>query len=151
MNVLLKITGLIFVFFSCCACGFYQSEKLKKRVVRLSDFVRAVHEYAQRVRVGTEEVERLLFLCFGEEEIRRTENGFSLTCAFMKKEDEQLAREFFCNIGMGSAEEEYERAKLYTVLFSERRGQAEKDAQERCRLMKTLGVSVGCFLCIFLL
>ena len=151
MNVLLKGLGLICVFFSCCACGFYESEKLKKRVARLSYFVRAVTEYAQRVRIGTEEVERLLFLCFGEKEIKHTGDGFALSRAFPKKEDEKLAEEFFCNIGMGSAEQEFERAKLYTVLFSKRQEEAEKDARERGRLMKTLGVSVGAFLCIFLL
>ena len=151
MSVLLKGLGLVFVFCSCCAFGFYESGKLKKRVSRLSLFVCALTEYAQRVRVGTEEIDRLLCLSFGQETVRRTAEGFALTCPFSKKEDEKLATEFFCNIGMGNAEQEYERAKLYTALFSKRLEEAEKDARERCRLMKTLGVLSGCFLCIFLL
>ena len=151
MKILFKAIGLAVLFFSSCFFGFCEAEKLKDRVKRLAFFVRAASEYAGRVRVGTEEVDRLLLLCFGERYIRRRENGFSVLPCFTGKEDAALAEEFFRDVGMGDAQSEYERTNLYITLFSKRLEEAEKDVRERCRLFRALGVLGGCFLCIFLL
>ena len=151
MNILLKASGLAVLFFSSCLLGFLQSEKLKKRVKRLSLLVRATSEYAERVRGGTEEIDRLLPLCFGNGLIAPTNNGFSAVPAYLRKEDIGLVNQLLFDIGMQGGESEYERAKLYAGLLSRQLEEAEKDAAERCRLFRTLGILAGIFLCIFLL
>ena len=151
MNILLKIAGLAVLFFSSCLLGFAEAEKLKNRVNRLSFFVRALSEYSERVRTGSEEIDRLLLRCFGDGCIRPAENGFCVLPFLKDKEDARLAGEFFRDAGMRNARGESERAKLYGALFSGKLAEAEKDAKERCRLFRTLGVLGGCFLCIFLL
>ena len=149
--MLLKAAGLAVLFFSSCSWGFFEAEKLKTRVRRLSFFVRALTEFSERVRVGTEEIDRLLFRCFGKNCVGKTADGFSAASFLKEKEDMALAQEFLCDVGMGNVQRESERAKLYVLLFSKKLEEAEKDARERCRLFRTLGVLGGCFLCIFLL
>ena len=151
MNILLKAAGLAALFFCSCFLGFAEAEKLKNRVRCLSHFVRALAEFSERVRTGSEEIDRLLVRCFGEDCIRRDEDGFRVLPFLKDKEDACLAEEFFRDVGMSNAGGESERAKLYGALFSGKLAEAEKDAKERCRLFRTLGVLGGCFLCIFLL
>lgn len=149
MEWLFKAVGLCLVFSASASAGFLKAYKLTVRVKRLDFFYRGISDIRERIRVGTGETERLLNICFGNAVTFGGSVG--INAAGLEKEDAEIITEFFENIGMSNSEAEYERAGVYMELVRNQREKAEKRRAELSRLYRSLGISVGAFLCIFFL
>lgn len=148
---LLKILGLLTVFSISSILGFMKSSALSKRSQKLYGFSKGMSTLAERIRMGSGEINELLKISFDSEQIGLGINGISVNEDYLKTDDVSLIKEFFEELGMNNIDSEYERTASYKTLIEIQRKSAEDDCNNLCRLYKTLGVLIGVFICIFLL
>ena len=151
MTWIFKAAGLGLVFICCCAAGFTKSFSLKKRVDKLSCFIKGFNELSYRVRNGEGEIKQLCSVCFTEN-LGGFENGrFSVFKDGLSKSDISLLNEFFEDLGMRDSLREYERCKLYENLVTAQYDSAHSDFSSLSKLYNTLGVLGGVFIILILL
>ena len=151
MAWLFKILGLITDFSVCSLAGFFKSFGLKKRHKKLLELYRSMADLRERVRMGSGEIERLIFLCFDEGTASISEGKAIINTMYLEKADAEILEEFFRDLGMSDAESEYERIGLYMALVGKKSDEAEKKCGQLCRLYSSLGILCGLFICIFFL
>lgn len=151
MAWLFKGLGLITVFSACAVIGFLKSFALKKRHKKLCSIYRSMSDLRERIRMGTGEIENLVYLSFGGDTVSICEGKAVIDIMYLEKADTAVLEEFFKDLGMSDREAECERVGLYMALIEKKCGDAEKKCAELCRLYSSLGILCGLFICIFFL
>ncbi len=151
MAWLFKSLGLITVFLACTLAGFLKSFVLKKRHKKLLGVYRSMSDLRERVRMGTGEIDKLVYLSFSADTVSLSGGKAVINTMYLEPEDTAVLEDFFKDLGMSDAESECERIGLYMALTEKKCGEAERKCDELCRLYGTLGVLCGIFICIFFL
>ncbi len=147
----LKALGLLTVFSVCTSAGFIKSATISRRAKKLSDFYRSICSLAERIRVGSEEILRLIEICFDKSLCGISENKIIIDESYLSPDDIKLLYELFEGIGMGDSVSEYNRISSYGRLIKIQCERAGSDTAQLCKLYKSLGALGGIFICIFLL
>lgn len=151
MAWLFKVLGLITVFIASTLAGFLKSFGLKKRHKKLLEIYRSMSELRERIRMGTGDIERLVYLSFNSDTVNISKGSAVINTMYLEKTDIAVLEDFFCNLGMSDSNSEYERIGLYMALTEKKCDEAEKKCGELCRLYSSLGILCGLFICIFFL
>lgn len=151
MLALFKFSGLIIIFISCAAFGFFKSYCLKKRADKLASISRSVLELAARIRAEKTEIGKAIPLCFEKETVAIRKGKPFLNRTYLENQDICLLEEFFGSIGKRDIDSEYERTQLFASLIEKESLSAAQKAKNLCRLYNSLGVLFGIFVCIFFL
>lgn len=149
--LLIKIIGLITVFSVCTAAGFMKSAAINKRAKKLSDFYRSICSLAERIRIGSDEILRLVEICFDRSLCGISENKIVIDESYLSPDDIRLLNELFSGLGMEDSTSEYNRINSYLRLIEIQCESANADTAQLCKLYKSLGALCGIFICIFLL
>lgn len=151
MAWLFKSLGLIIILSACSLAGFFKSFALKKRHKKLLELYRSMSDLRERIRMGTGEIESLVYLSFSADTVMLSHGKAVINTMYLEKADAELLEEFFKDLGMSDSESEYERIGLYMALTDKKCGEAERKCGELCRLYSSLGILCGLFICIFFL
>lgn len=151
MAWLFKSLGLIIILSACSLAGFFKSFALKKRHKKLLEIYRSMSDLRERIRMGTGEIEGLVYLSFSADTVMLSRGKAVINTMYLEKADAELLEEFFKDLGMSDSESEYERIGLYMALTDKKCGEAERKCGELCRLYSSLGILCGLFICIFFL
>ncbi len=149
--LLIKVFGLITVFSVCTAAGFIKSASINKRANKLSDFYRSICSLAERIRISSDEILRLIEICFDKSLCSISENRIIVDESYLSADDIRLLTELFSGLGMGDSISEYNRINSYLRLIKIQCEKAGSDTAQLCKLYKSLGALGGIFICIFLL
>ena len=151
MAWLFKTLGLIIIMSACSLAGFFKSFALKRRHKKLQNIYRSMSELRERIRMGTGEIENLVYLSFNTDTVCLQNGNAVIYNMYLEKSDAEILEEFFKALGMSDSESEYERIGLYMALTEKKCVEAENKCGEMCRLYSSLGVLCGLFICIFFL
>ena len=151
MAWLFKASGLIAVFSASSLAGLLKSFTLKKRHRKLLEIYRSMSDLRERIRMGTGDIERLIYLSFSDDTVSISAGKAVINTMCLEKDDTSFLEEFFLNIGMSDSESEYERIGLYMTIAEKKCNEAENKCGELCRLYSSLGILCGIFICIFFL
>lgn len=149
MNIAFKLLGMLMLFMSCTAFGFYRAISLENRYKRLDKICRCMDELYNRILHSSGEIDRLMYASFGESADSLIEK--EKTLEILKHEETELLSEFLSSLGSGDTESECSRIMLYKSLFEACRDSASRDCESGCRLWRTAGICVGVATCIFLM
>ena len=69
MAWLFKTLGLIIIMSACSLAGFFKSFALKRRHKKLQNIYRSMSELRERIRMGTGEIENLVYLSFNTDTV----------------------------------------------------------------------------------
>ena len=147
--LLFKLAGLLILFFISSSVGFLKAFNVKKREVKLNLYYRSVESLSMRIRTENGDTEKILPLCFSEDEVYLKDGKICYNTNFLSDSDKSLLNEFFENFGQRNREDEFERTCLFCELIKKQYSLAESDSQKLCKLYSTTGVLCGIFLCIF--
>ena len=142
MGGFIKFLGLILLFCSCTAAGFWKAAALRRRVKTLDAVDTALSELSRRVASDGRERQFLL-----AETI--TKRGLSAENPFLSADDRKMLAEFLLSFGSGDAETEQHRIALCRGNLHEQRNAAKRAADERARLYRVTGFCMGAAGCIF--
>lgn len=145
----LKFLGLVLVFASSAAFGFYKSFSLKQKQKNLLKICNGISLLGELIRTSKAEKNELLEKALGEEFFLKITNCPSLLK--LEKSTLSLLDEFLSGFGSGDVEAEYNRAKSYSKLFYKEYSHLEEQNLSKCKLYSSLGVLLGIGLCIFFL
>ncbi len=145
MVLVLKLFGMVLLFFGCAAFGFLKSNSFSLRVGRLRHICFGLSALYERVAIGGEK-QNLLSICFPENIVH---DGRAIS-AHLNDSDKKLLEEFLACFGTADIELERNRIRSYKELFQKQLSAAENEAEQGCKLYKTLGICAGFFGCIFL-
>lgn len=142
MTLLFKVTGFLLIIFTTSAIGFIKSEELNLRYKKLCSVEQGIHSLKERIRLQGGEIDRLIHLSFQD---------YPINYSYLEKDDCEIIKDFFKNIGMSDTEAEYKRCELYINMIKGKADEALKKHRELSRLYKSMGVMSGIFICIFLI
>ncbi len=148
-TVFLKFLGLVLIFISSAAFGFYKSFSLRQKQKNLLKICKSVSLLGDLIRTSGAEKNELLEKAFGEDFLSKISNCPSLLK--LEKNSLSLLGEFLNSFGSGDAEAEYNRSKAYCELFYKEYYHLEEQNSSQCKLYSSLGVLFGIGLCIFFL
>ena len=151
MRQLFKIIGLITVFSVCCLMGFYKSLGLKNDAEAIGSLVTSCNSLADRLRAERREIAELVKACFKEEYVEYSGGRFYASRKTVGEAEAKILDEMFSGIGMMDCESEERRIKAYGKRLEENYRRSVQKNTELSRLYKTLGVSSGLFLVLFLI
>lgn len=149
MNTVFKLLGMLMLFMSCAAYGFFKAALLEQRYKRLDRICRCMDELHSRIFHSSLELDRLMYASFGES--RDSLVAREQSVGMLKCEETALLEEFLSALGSGDTESECSRILLYKSLFEAHRDSALSDCESGCRLWRTAGICVGVATCIFLM
>lgn len=149
MNIVFKLLGMLLLFVSCAAFGFFKAASFERRHKRLDMICRCMDELYCRILHSSGELDPLMRASFGEprDSLIERECGAGI----LKREELELLTEFVSSLGSSDTESECSRILLYKSLFEARRDGARASCESGCRLWRTAGVCVGIAGCIFLM
>lgn len=130
--------------------GFLKSVSYKRRSEKLNSVCLSISQLAELVKTGGNELEYLIKNSF-ERDIIYYENGFQISNAYFKSQDIKLLTDFLDKIGMEGRESEYNRIKIYSLLFQKQLSEAQKEEEQSSKLCRSLGFLIGLSICIFLI
>lgn len=145
---IIKITGLLIVFFVPTVYGFLKSFGVAKRSEKLKEYVMAISELCECIKVENIPKNRLLRRCFGRELLNE---DLTLNHFFLKDEDINLLCEFLKGFGKRDKNSEYERTKNYILRLKQNCDKANEEKEKLCKLYSSLGILCGLSLLIFLI
>lgn len=151
MPALFKLSGLLLLFLSCSAFGFWRSFCISKRAQKLEQITRSCFELGARIKTEKKELSRVISLCFSKETVFIKNERPVLNKSFLENRDIELLEEFFASFGMRDKASEYERVKLFCAILEKESSFAGEKAKKLCRLYNTLGLLFGLSICIFFL
>lgn len=146
-----KIIGLVTVFFVCCLIGFYKSLELRGDAEIIGSLVVSCNALADRLRSERREIAELVKSCFKEEYVEYSQGRFYASKKTVGEAEAKILDEMFSGIGMMDCESEDRRIKAYAKRLEENYRRSLQKNAELGRLYKTLGVSSGLFLVLFLI
>lgn len=148
MQLFVKAVGLVMIVSAATLLGFFKAGELSGREKALFKVYLCLIDLSERIRLDGGEFNRLL---------RQSFEGTDLTDGRIPKfkglnaDDVKLLAEYIQSAGMADTLAECDRARLYAEIFLKRQTAAKKQADELCRLYRTLGFMCGIFICIFLM
>ncbi len=156
---MVKLIFTLVVIVSSCLVGNSFSIKLTNRRKTLTSIVSAINKAKTLICFGGMDTKRVVEECFcGEdfpllvaEELRGDDFDVSFKNAVSKigsafslnKADKELFIGFGANLGMTDVTGQVAHTELYAELFSERLKQVKAQENEKSRLYRILGFSVG--------
>ncbi len=141
MTLLFKIIGFALIITTTSLLGLIKANNLNLRCKKLKNIKASMLDLKQRIRLSHLEIDKLIELSF-----KGTPDYSNL-----EKNDCQIIKEFFQDIGMSDCDGECERCKLYINLLDRQINEAEKSYYELNKLYKYIGFLSGVFICIFFL
>lgn len=151
MRLLFKTVGLITVFLVCCLFGLLKSEEVKKENELALLLVSACNRMAELIRTERRELCLAVDASFKSEWVLCKDKRFYANRTVIGKDQADILDELFSSVGMMDSEAEYQRIRLYAERLEQTQKRAAKKALEQGRLYKTLGVSFGVFMVLFLI
>lgn len=145
---IIKITGLLIVFFVPAIYGFLKSFGVAKRSEKLKEYIMVISELCECIKVEKIPKNRLLMKCFGSKLLN---DDLSLNSEFLKNEDINLLSEFLNGFGKRDKNSEYERTKNYILRLRQNCEKSNEEKEKLCKLYSSLGVLCGLSLLIFLI
>lgn len=151
MRPLFKTVGLITVFLVCCLFGLLKSEEVKKENELALLLVSACNRMAELIRTERRKLSLAVEASFKAEWVLCKDKKFYVNRTVIGKDQADILDELFSSVGMMDSESEYRRIRLYAERLEQSQKRAAKKALEQGRLYKTLGVSFGVFMVLFLI
>lgn len=148
---LFKIVGLITVFLVCCLFGFYKSLGLKSGTELTGRLVSSCNTLADRLCTDRREIAELVRFCFKDDWVTCKDGRFYASRKTVGEAEAEILDEMFSAIGMMDCESEYRRIKAYSQRLEEIYKRSLQKNAELGKLYKTLGISAGLFLVLFLI
>lgn len=150
--MIIKIIGIFLIMFCAYAAGNIKSYSLRARKNALQNILKGIKTLKTRLLYSDFEIETVLSESFFEcDSVSLCGNKAYVCGKKLKKEDTELISEFFSLLGTSDRGSECERVKMYEKLISERLNDAESEAREGCRLIKTLSICIGLAVCILII
>lgn len=151
--IYIKISGLLILFFVCCATGFYFSKKLTKRRKTMEEICLAMDEIPHLIRLGEErgKILKKVFearnLCVFEDE----NYIVKVACASLKDEDISILNEYFFRLGSGDVASQLSLCAAYKKLLNMALEGARQEEKAKGQLYKTCGVLTAVAMVIFII
>lgn len=153
MQYIIKFLGLALITAATTCLGFGYTANLKERISTLYWYKRAINILSEKIRFSSAELTKIL--C----EIPLCNKYFSLTAPFsvilndsgLNEGDKKLIYEFFEQIGMGDTEQQMKICALYESELNFRLNDAEKEYNDKSKIIKSLGFFAGLGIAIILI
>ena len=145
---IIKLIGLLIVFFVPTVYGFLKSYVVAKRSEKLKKYIMSLGELSGCIKIENIAKSRLFKRYFSRELINE---DLSLNTDFLKEEDINVLNEFLLNFGKRDKNFEYERTKSYISRLNQNCDKANEEKEKLCKLYSSLGVLCGLSVCIFLI
>ena len=151
--IYIKFSGLLILFFVCCATGFYFSAKLTKRRKAMEEICLAMDEIPHLIKLGEErgkilqKVFKSRNLCIFEDE----NYAVKVNCSGLKEEDISILNEYFSRFGNGDAASQISICAAYKNLLKAALENARAQEKSKGQLYKTCGVLVAVAMVIFII
>jgi stage III sporulation protein AB len=119
-----------------------KSNALNMRKKKLINIKNAITDLKQRIRLSHDEIDKLIAVSF---------KNISDIYSNLEKNDHEIIKNFFKDIGMSDTKAELERCELCISLLNTQIAEAEKNCVELGKLYKNIGLLSGIFICILFL
>ena len=145
---IIRITGLVIIFLVPTVYGFFKAFCVAKRSEKLINFVMAISDLCECIKIENIPKNRILRRCFSSAFLNE---DLTLNTDYLKNEDINLLSEFLTGFGKRDKNSEYERTKNYILRLKQNCDKANEEKDKLCKLYSSLGVLCGFSLLIFLI
>lgn len=151
--ILIKVFGVALIILSTTVYGIFLANKLNFRLRDITWYCSALQSISQRISYTGQELASILSGIAGSDFYYEIEPPLKITLkkTALTKEDEELIKEFFSEVGMADSASEKNRCALYIKELSVKREHLQKETYEKGKLYRLLGFFCGLAVAIIII
>lgn len=144
MHLIVKTAGIIIFFFSSTVFGFLKASAAEKGLRELKKLHASLGSLKIYISHIPQEAGIIYEKCFAECESIKFYNG-KMLCdgALLSKSDKEILNGFFSRFGTKSVEDEISRTELCIGLISKRIEETAVKTDQKSKIWRACGISVG--------
>lgn len=152
MHLLIKFFGIGIILISSWFYGFSKSYMANEQIRIMKKTIREMETLKGYIYYGNWELNIILPKCFSECNIIIYEDGkINVNEKILPKEETEILKELFSDLGKNDAETECKRIDLYCKQLSQRCSVAESTVPAKSRIWKTGSICCGAAVAIMML
>lgn len=149
MTVVFKCLGIIILFISLSALGFYAATKTERHLKVTGEFIAYITELRDRILYEGSELSVLIQKVFGQSPLIELKDGkITVTDCGINKTERKIVEDFFIKLGSTECQGEISRAELCISLLRDEQSRTASQTAEKSKLYRILGVCGGILGCI---